>query len=70
VELVEASGTTALAGKRRKKKGIQREVLKKRRGMNAPLYLAELRTGRWARSDAMPDAAGGELVTASLNRMA
>jgi hypothetical protein len=36
------------------------EVLKKRRGTNAPLYLAELRAGRWASSDATLDAAGDE----------
>jgi hypothetical protein len=35
-------------------------VLKRRRGPNAPLNLAELRAGRCASSDAIPDAAGGE----------
>jgi hypothetical protein len=32
----------------------RREVLKKRRGTNTPLYLAEPRAGRWASSEAIP----------------
>jgi hypothetical protein len=47
------------AGEGRKKRGF-RALLKKRRGTNASLYLAELRTGRLASSDAIPDTAGGE----------
>lgn len=42
----------------RERKGF-REVLKKRRRMNGPFYLAGLRGDRWASSNAMPDAAGG-----------
>jgi hypothetical protein len=44
-----------------------RELLKKRRGTNMPLYLTELRAGRLVGSDAMPDAAGDEGVHGAVN---
>ena len=42
-------------------------MLEKRRGTSASLYLAKERADRWDQFHAMPDAAGGEGVTGSLN---